>query len=310
MRFKHTFLLALLVMAAPAFAQVANTPEAQARIQQLGQRLDGEMIGEMYAVYSRILKDMPRDGVEVAKNLSYGPDQRNLLDIHHSAGAVGQAVLVFIHGGGFVRGNKSTNGIVHDNITTYFARHGVVGVNATYRLAPGHRWPSGAQDMAAIVSWVRANIAQYGGDPERIFLMGHSAGSAHVASYIFFERFQVNAGNDGVQGAILFSGVYVPRNEGPAAAYYGEDQSKFGDRTTLNEIDGREIPLFLIDSEFDPGFMQMETVDLMAAVCKRDGKCPRRLHLQGHNHISETLHLNSADESVGPALLDFINGAK
>ena len=56
--------------------------------------------------------------------------------------------------------------------------------------------------------------------------------------------------------------------------------------------------------------MQQGTVELMAAVCKRDNKCPRRLHVQGHNHISEAIHLNSADESVGPALLDFINGGR
>lgn len=292
-------------------AQVANTPEAAAKIQALAQQLNPSVIREMYALYTEILQNAPRDGVDVIRDLRYGEYERQRLDVHRSASrAVGLPVLVFVHGGGFVRGDKNMSDVIHGNIATYFARHGVVGVNATYRLAPKHQWPSGVEDMAAIITWLRSHVDEYGGDPERIYLMGHSAGAAHVAAYTFFEGFQVDQGNDGVKGAILLSGVYKPRPGGPELVYYGEDPQSLSQGNILSKIDGRKIPLFLIDSEFDPGFMQQGTVELMAAVCKRDNKCPRRLHVQGHNHISEAIHLNSADESVGPALLDFINGGR
>ena len=74
---------------------------------------------------------------------------------------------------GFNRGNKNTAGSpFNDNVPLWAARNGMVGVNMTYRLAPQSTWPSGPQDTAAAVSWVRANIASYGGDPSRVFLMG------------------------------------------------------------------------------------------------------------------------------------------
>ena len=85
------------------------------------------------------------------------------------------------------------------------ARGQLLGVNATYRLAPKHQWPAGAQDVGASARWVRANIAAYGGDPNRIVLMGHSAGASHVAGYLVHKQLQP-ADGDGVIGAILLSG--------------------------------------------------------------------------------------------------------
>ena len=71
------------------------------------------------------------------------------------------------------------------NVPNYFASLGLVGVNMTYRLAPDATFPDGAQDVAAAVTWVRENIADYGGDPEQIFIIGKSAGVEHVAGYVF-----------------------------------------------------------------------------------------------------------------------------
>ena len=101
------------------------------------------------------------------------------------ASATGAPVLVFVHGGGFVGGDKHVPGTpMYDHIGAWAVRNGWVGVTITYRLAPEHTWPSGAQDVAAAVQWVRDNIAAYGGDPARIVVAGHSAGCVHVASYL------------------------------------------------------------------------------------------------------------------------------
>ena len=92
---------------------------------------------------------------------------------------------MFVHGGGFVRGDKHIPGSPqYDLVGAWAVRHGYVGVTMTYRLAPGHVWPAGAEDVAAAVGWLQRNIAAYGGDPGKIVVAGNSAGAVHVASYV------------------------------------------------------------------------------------------------------------------------------
>ena len=94
-------------------------------------------------------------------------------------------VLLFVHGGGFTGGDKKADDTpFYDNVGTWAVDNGMVGVNMTYRLAHEHQWPAGAEDIAAAIAWVKANIAAEGGDPRRLYLMGHSAGAAHAAAYV------------------------------------------------------------------------------------------------------------------------------
>ena len=72
----------------------------------------------------------------------------------------------------------------YDNVMLWAVNNGFVGVNATYRLAPQSPYPAGAEDLADIVAWVASQIGERGGDPARIYLMGHSAGAIHVANYV------------------------------------------------------------------------------------------------------------------------------
>ncbi len=114
-----------------------------------------------------------------------------------------------------------------DNVGQWAAQRGFIGVTLTYRLAPLHHWPSGPEDMAHAVSWLRAHIAEYGGDPEKIFLMGQSAGGAHVAAYVAHGEFHPQ-GSAGIAGAVLVSGIYGPSAQPPnpfSAAYFGEDRA-------------------------------------------------------------------------------------
>jgi len=62
--------------------------------------------------------------------------------------------------------------------------HGLLGVTINYRLAPEYQWPSGIEDLTLVVAWLKSHVAEYGGDPNKIFLWGHSAGAAHVADYV------------------------------------------------------------------------------------------------------------------------------
>lgn len=165
------------------------------------------------ALYAPLQQREPYAGVRVERNARYGPDaERNLLDVFtpEAAGAP-RPVLVFIHGGAFTAGNKrSGDSPFYDNIALWAAANGMVGVTMTYRLAPQHPWPAAQEDIAGALRWLRQNIAARGGDPGRIYLMGHSAGAAHVAQYIGHPRFHVAPGG-GLAGAIMVSGLFDPR---------------------------------------------------------------------------------------------------
>ena len=110
----------------------------------------------------------------------------------------------------------------------WFARHGVLGINANYRLAPAAQWPAGAEDVGRLVAWARRHGAQHGGDPNRIYLIGHSAGANHAAAYTFDKSLQP-ADGPGIAGAVLISGRYrveanpADPNLESMRAYFGND---------------------------------------------------------------------------------------
>ncbi len=117
-------------------------------------------------------------------------------------------MVVFIHGGGFALALKHDPGSpFYDNVGLWAAAHGFVGVTINYRLAPQFQYPAGIEDLTRLVAWLKSNIRARGGDPNKIFLWGHSAGAAHTGDYI---ASVVNAGKKPpIAGAILTSGFYL-----------------------------------------------------------------------------------------------------
>ncbi len=158
-------------------------PDLAKGLAAIGRAIDPAATAALYAPLHRL---PPYSDVRIARDIHYGPAERNRLDIFTAEpAAAARPVLLFVHGGGFVGGDKHVAGSpFHDNIGAWAARHGMVGVTMTYRLAPQAPWPAGAEDVATAVRWVRDNIGQYGGDPARLFLMGHSAGATHVSTYV------------------------------------------------------------------------------------------------------------------------------
>jgi triacylglycerol lipase len=244
----------------------------------------------------------------IDRDLRYGHDPRHRLDVHSSGGegtGAGVPVFVFVHGGGFVRGDKHFPGSPqYDLVGAWAVRHGWVGVTMTYRLAPEHKWPSGAQDVAAAVQWLRRNIASYGGDPEKIVLAGNSAGAVHVAS---FAAGQGGADAASVAGAALLSGIYeigVPRPGEPEHAYYGPNPGQ--EVSSLPGLLDSPIPLLFSVAERDPRFFQEATARVVSAWLDRHGTMPDVVWVEGHNHMSTIGSLTVDETALGTALARFI----
>lgn len=301
---------------APVSAQVSNMPaEVQQRLREVGPGWGKDIPGSIaktLEVYAPILKAAPKDGVKVARDLAYGPDARHRLDVYQPEGKTGAPVLMFFHGGAYVRGERNINGDIYGNIATYFARNGVLGINGTYRLAPAAKWPASAQDLGRAVAWVKENAARLGGDPARIFLMGHSAGATHAATYAFMKEAQPTAGH-GLAGLILSSGRFhfAPNPDDPNLknfqAYFGADTSRYPAMSPINHVKGGVgLPTFIVISEYDNPDLDTQGAMLLAAICQRDRRCPRFKRMVHHNHLSMTYQFNTKDDQLGREILEFI----
>lgn len=119
-------------------------------------------------------------GIWLEPDLSYGPHGAlNTLDVYRPDTKDKLPLVVFIHGGGWSEGDKGT----HTRKGRFFAEQGFVYATINYRLSPKIVHPAHAEDVARAVAWLHGNAERFGIDPERIFLIGHSAG-AHLAALV------------------------------------------------------------------------------------------------------------------------------
>lgn len=301
---------ALVWLTASATSLAQNpSPEIKQRLNELGWGRDQDGAH----LYDSALQAAPKGGVKVTKDIAYGSHPRQKLDIYQPSGKSHLPIMVFFHGGGYTRGERDYSPLVHANILTYFARNGFLGINADYRLAPEFAWPSGGEDVRSVVEWVKKNAAQYGGNPDRIFLFGHSAGASHVALYALDRRLQPPNG-PGVAGAILLSGRYelhydpddASVSKGGVADYFGTDPSRFQSRSVTSHVAESRVPIMIVLSEHDQLNLATTSGELFVALCRRDGgRCPRLVQLKYHNHMSEIYHFNTQDDYLGREIIEW-----
>lgn len=264
--------------------------------------------------YGPLLAMAPKAGIEVTREHAYGAHPRQVLDIFRPAGARRAPVVIFMHGGAFVRGDKRVSDEVYDNVLYWFARHGYVGVNIEYRLAPEAVWPAGADDLAASIAWVRSNIDSRGGDADSIFLIGHSAGGTHVASHAYDPQAGY-LGRD-VKGLVLISARVkadvLPENPNAAGvrAYFGADESLYEARSPVNHAAASLLPVMIAIAEYENPLLDLYGLELAHRIALARRSAPRFVRLAGHNHISMVAHFNSGEDFLGCEILDFFTQLK
>lgn len=274
----------------------------------------GVNLPEVQALYEPLLAVQPRDGVAVQADLAYGSHERHRLDVYAPQNTPGNApVLVWLHGGGFIRGDKRARA----NLGVWGARQGFVTVLPNYRLAPESHWPSGPEDVAAVWQWLQREAARFGGDARRIVLAGESAGAAHVAAATLMRRFQPAGWQ--LAGVALFSGPYnarmetlsraqlgVPTPDPRNDAYFGTDPAVIDAASIVDQVDAAPFPLWISFAERDLLTMQAQGGELFARLVSRHGFAPELRCIREHNHFSGGFSVGTADESVSAPLADFV----
>lgn len=271
-------------------------------IAAMGQTLGPDILARCAALFDAEQSALTARIPAAATDIPYGPHDRHRLDLYRPQSASSTPILIFFHGGGFLKGDKgSAINWPNANVGRMAAEAGYLGVVPNYRLAPDHQWPSGPEDVASVIAWVKVNATQYGGDPNRIVLAGTSAGAVHAAGYIKLH------GTADIRSAILLSGLYgyTPPDDRDTL-YYG-DPALYRDRMPLGAIASTSLPLFIACAEHDPARFQQEFLAFMEDRLAHHGTMPRAMIVSGHNHYSLPMHLGTSDRRLADEICAFIH---
>jgi acetyl esterase/lipase len=257
----------------------------------------------------------PAAGITETRDISYAPGPRHQLDIYAPARRPPHGplpdqpapppVVVFIYGGRWNDGDKSR----YRFVAAELASRGYLVVVPDYRLYPEVRFPAFLQDNAAAIAWTKANVARYGGDPHRIFLMGHSAGAYNVAMLTLDRQWLAACGLDpdhDLKGMIGLAGPYdfLPLNDLELEIIFAPS----GDLRLSQPITfarAQAPPMFLAAGAADQTVRPANTEHLAAAIRRHGGQIEARIY-PGVDHIRIIGAMAGSLRWLAPTLTDVL----
>lgn len=255
-----------------------------------------------------LLAFVNRDARAPNASVVYAPQRDLSLDIYRPLVAAARApVVVFFYGGGWKTGSRAQYRFVGERM----ARAGALAIVADYRTFPRGGFPGFVHDAADAVAWAHAHAAAYGGDPGRLFVMGHSAGAQIAALLGTDARYLQRVGLQPreLAGVIGLSGPYNFDVGTEYAAVFGPP-SQWPDAQALNFVDGDEPPFLLVHGDADR-VVEVRDSDELDAALRRAGVRSTLLRLPGAGHSAPLAGLYDPARSpaVVPAITRFIGAA-
>ncbi|MHB8914802.1 MAG: alpha/beta hydrolase [Thiobacillus sp.] len=207
--------------------------------------------------------------------LRYGDAPRQQLDVYQPAIANKGIVIVFFYGGGWRTGQRDEYRFVAQTLT----RYGATVVIPDYRTYPTGVFPDFMYDAAAAVAWTQKNIAQYGGDPKKIYLVGHSAG-AHIATLLALDKqYLATQGIGSLAGVV---GLATPANF--AATLEAKYRPAFGNQTELERaqpiryVRGDAPPMLLLHGADDGVVSPRNSLALAERITELGGQARAKIY--------------------------------
>lgn len=334
---QKTLWLAVVAIAAAGIAQAQVPPELAKQIATIGR---GVCVPETAQIYRPLHSNPPYAGVTITRDVSFGPDPKNVVDVvEPEKGGGSRPVLIYVSGG---PGNKQLGGpngdVFYDNVMLWAVKHGMVGVSMQRR--PGQAWDDPAKDVSKVVQWVNQNIASHKGNPQRVFMWSQSAGNVPVSTYVAHPEFYGSQGI-GVKGVVFMSapafdilpvtppdagpmpqchqpdgtptasgpGRGAEQKAGPGAAPARPDAATLLARSNLPGLAHASIPFLISSAELDPPTIVAFDKLLKDELCKA-GHCPEYVVFKNHGHISEVMSPDTADDSVTGPILKWMKSVK
>lgn len=252
-------------------------------------------------------------GYELHRDVSYGPNSRHELDIYVPADASGpRPVVIFFHGGDWSEQYPAKD--MHRFVGEALTSRGLVAVLVNYRRYPSVRFPAFVRDGARAVAWAREHVGEYGGDPDGLFLMGHSAG-AHIASMLTVnERYlrEAEAEPRWIAGLIGLAGPYsfLPMPDEPLLKDLFGPPSRYPLSQPVNYVDADEPPMLLLSGGKDRRVPPQVMRRMVRAVRGKGG----RVTAKTYDHLDHIMLLGSLAtpvrwyESVADDVAEWVRG--
>ena len=231
----------------------------------------------------------PDRGYEYSEGLVFDTNTKLKLDIYKPKDITNAPVVVFFYGGAWDDGDKSQYKFVGQALSSL----GYVAVIPNYRLFPQAYFPDFINDSAQAVKWTSKNIREYGGDPDKVFVMGHSAGAYNAAMLVASNQFMASAGasRDLIRGMIGLAGPYdfLPITEPKLREIFGPPE-QFQRTQPILLADGENPPMLLLHGEDDQRVWVKNTRNFARTVSKLGGKVETVIYPEmSHSKIIATL---------------------
>jgi len=234
--------------------------------------------------------------------IRYGSDPRNMLDVYRPQAGSGPApVIVFFYGGNWVSGKRSDYAFVGRAL----AARGFVVVVPDYRLYPQVRYPDFLADAAAAVAWTERHAGTYGGDPAKVFVMGHSAGAYNAAMVALDPRWLGQQGMkpDSLRGWIGLAGPYdfLPIQNRTTRPVFDYPNTR-PESQPVNHAGAEAPPALLIAANSDDLVDPARNTGALASRLRTAGVPVRELYYGGVNHYTLVASLSPTLRRLAPTL--------
>jgi acetyl esterase/lipase len=245
-----------------------------------------------------------RSGYRIERDLAYGSDARQKLDLYIPDALKSPApVLLFFYGGTWQSGKKD----YYLALGQAFATRGILVAIADYRLYPQVKYPAFVEDGAMAFHYVRNSVTEYGGDPSRVFIAGHSAGAYIAVMLASDPRYlaEVNENLHSIRGVIGIAGPYdfLPLKDADLVAIFGGPNRE--ETQPVNYIDGKRPPMLLVAGAADTTVLPRNT-QRMAERLRAVGSDVKAEIYPGVGHVGILLSFLSSKSTLRDDMVRFV----
>jgi acetyl esterase/lipase len=251
--------------------------------------------------------------VRVVTDISYqvkvgAATEKNKLDLYLPQDMKGVPVIVSLYGGGLTAGDKKGQAFVGQR----FASAGIATAVANYRLSPDVQHPVHVQDAAAAFAWVKQHIAEYGGNPDQVFVIGHSAG-AYLAALLATDGRYLAAHKlslRDIRGVVPVSGFYWVERKGVAPdrdkRIWGSDEKAWIDASPAHHLSSQVPPMLVLYTDGDDEWRRTQNAEAADALKGAGNRRVEIAEIKGRTHNTIWSRLNEEGDEVSDRIVQFV----